>query len=125
MKVAKLEGLNTTEVRAGVQRGVFSGDGATLAFTTLDPGHTARPHSHSYEQIVYVMEGELLFVVGDEEVVMRSGDMLVVPPGVEHWAQTLGDEPAVDLSVFTPRRDEYAAEESPDRAAPEVRRHQP
>jgi quercetin dioxygenase-like cupin family protein len=38
--------------------------------------------------------------------------MLVVPPNVEHYAETIGDEPAVDLSVFTPRRDEYAAEES-------------
>ena len=37
--------------------------------------------------------------------------MLVVAPGIEHWAETVGDEPAVDLSVFTPRRDEYAAEE--------------
>ncbi|HEY1776643.1 MAG TPA: cupin domain-containing protein [Solirubrobacteraceae bacterium] len=121
MKVAALEGLNATEVREGVSRSVFSGEGATLAFTTLEPGHTARPHSHSYEQIVYVLEGELLFVVGDEEVVMGPGDMLVVPPGIEHWAETLGAVPAVDMSVFTPRRDEYAAEEVPGRA-PEVRR---
>ena len=123
MKVATLEGLNSTEVRAGVLRSVFSGDGATLAFTTLEPGHTARPHSHPHEQIVYVLEGELLFVVGDEEAVVRAGDMLVVPPGVEHWAQTLGEEPALDLSVFTPRRDEYAAEEVPGATSPEVRRH--
>ena len=35
-----------------------------------------------------------------------TGDMLVVPPGVEHWAETIGDEPALDLSVFSaaPRR---------------------
>ena len=39
------------------------------------------------------------------------GEMLVVPPDVQHWAETIGDEPAVDLSVFAPRRDEYAAEE--------------
>lgn len=121
MKVATLEGLNTTEVRAGVRRSVFSGEGATLAFTTLEPGHTARPHSHPHEQIVYVLAGELLFVVGDEEVVVRAGDMLVVPPGVEHWAETLGDEPALDLSVFSPRRDEYAAEEQEWTVAPDVR----
>jgi len=41
---------------------------------------------------------------------------------VEHWAETLGEAPAVDLSVFTPRRDEYAAEEVPGTPAPEVRR---
>jgi len=101
---------------------VFTGDGATLAFTTLDPGHTARPHSHPHEQIVYMLAGEVLFVVGDEEAVLRAGDMLVVPPGVEHWAETVGDTPALDLSVFSPRRDEYAAEETPGTPAPAVRR---
>jgi quercetin dioxygenase-like cupin family protein len=111
MKVGTLEDLNQTPVRSGVTRRVFSGENATLAFTTLHPGHTARPHSHPHEQIVYVISGELRFVVGDEEVIVTAGDMLVVPPGVEHWAQTLSDEPALDLSIFSPRRDEYAAEE--------------
>lgn len=121
MKVATLEGLNATETRPGVRRSVFSGDGATLAFTTLDPGHTARPHSHPHEQIVYLLAGEALFVVGDEEVVLKAGDMLVVPPGVEHWAETIGEVPVLDLSIFSPRRDEYAAEEREATAAPAVR----
>jgi quercetin dioxygenase-like cupin family protein len=34
-----------------------------------------------------------------------------VPPGVTHWAENLGDEPVLDLSFFSPRRDDYAAEE--------------
>jgi len=120
MKVATLEGLNTTETRPGVRRSVFSGEGATLAFTTLDPGHTARPHSHPHEQIVYILAGELRFVVGEEEAVVRAGDMLVVPPGIEHWAETIGEVPALDLSIFSPRRDEYAAEERPPALAPAV-----
>jgi hypothetical protein len=31
---------------------------------------------------------------------------------VEHYGVTLGDQPIVALSVFSPKRDEYAAEES-------------
>jgi len=120
MKIATLEGLNATEARPGVRRSVFSGDGATLAFTTLEPGHTARPHSHPHEQIVYVLAGELRFVVGEEEAVLRAGDMLVVPPGVEHWAETIGEVPALDLSIFSPRRDEYASEEAVATVAPAV-----
>jgi quercetin dioxygenase-like cupin family protein len=112
VKYAPLERLKSTEVRDGVVRRVFSGDGATLAFTTLEPGHTPRPHSHHYEQIVYIVSGRARFVVGDDEVEMGPGDLLVVPPNVEHFAETVGDEPCVDLSIFTPRRDEYAAEEA-------------
>jgi len=113
VKVASLDSLNSTVARAGVTRRVFSGEGATLAFTTLEPGHTPNPHSHPHEQIVYVLAGEMRFVVGDEEAIVGPGDMLVVPPGVEHWAETISAEAAVDLSIFSPRRDEYAAEERP------------
>jgi len=102
MKRKTLEELNAGVARPGVTRRVFSGEGATLAFTTLEPGHTPRPHAHPHEQIVYVLSGRLRFTVGDEEATVGPGDMLVVPPGVEHWAQTLGTEPAVDLSVFSP-----------------------
>ena|SRR5579862_414909 len=111
MKLATLNGLNETVARSGVVRRSFSGEHATLAFTTLAPGHAPNPHSHPHEQIVYVLSGRLRFVVGDEEAIVGAGHILVVPPGVEHWAETIGDEPAVDLSVFSPRRDDYAAEE--------------
>jgi quercetin dioxygenase-like cupin family protein len=111
MKVAHVDELHPVQARPGVVRQVFSGENATLAFTTLDPGHTPNPHSHPHEQIVYILSGRVRFVVGEEEVTVGAGEMLVVPPGVEHWAETVGDEPVVDLSVFSPRRDEYAAEE--------------
>ena len=111
MKVRTLDGLNVTPVRPGVSRRVFSGEGATLAWTTLEPGHLPNPHSHPHEQIVYMVSGRVRFNVGGEETELGPGGMLVVPPDVEHWAETIGDEPALDLSVFSPRRDEYAAEE--------------
>ena len=112
MKQAKLDDLRPTPVRPGVSRKVFTGDGATLAWTTLEPGHKPRPHSHPHEQIVYMVSGRARFRVGDEEVILGPGEMLVVPPNVEHWAETVGDEPVLDLSIFSPRREEYAAEEA-------------
>ncbi len=111
MKRNTLEKLNATIARSGVTRRAFSGDNATLAFTTLVPGHEPNPHSHSHEQIVYVLEGELKFVVGKEEAIVGPGSMLVIPPDTLHWAVTIGTEPATDLSVFSPRREDYAQEE--------------
>jgi quercetin dioxygenase-like cupin family protein len=111
MKLNTLDQLNATTARSGVTRRAFSGDNATLAFTTLEPGHEPNPHKHPHEQIVYVLEGELRFVVGEEEAIVGPGSMLVIPPDTVHYAQTIGDEPAVDLSVFSPRREDYALEE--------------
>jgi len=112
MKHGHVDALNATHARPGVVRRVFSGEGATLAFTTMEPGHEAMPHSHPHEQIEYLLSGRMRFVVGDEETVLEPGGLLVVPPGVEHYGVTLGDEPVVALSVFSPKREEYAAEEA-------------
>ena len=83
-----------------------------MASTTLEPGHAPLPHSHEHEQIVYIISGRVRFTVGDDVAEVGPGDVLLVPPGVQHFAETIGSEPAVDLSIFTPRRDEYAAEEA-------------
>lgn len=112
MKVTSLEAMEATAVRPGVSRKVFTGDGATLAFTTLAPGHEPRPHAHPHEQIVHIISGRCRFIVGDEVAELGVGSTLLVPPGVEHCAEVIGDQPVVDLSIFTPRRDDYAAEES-------------
>jgi quercetin dioxygenase-like cupin family protein len=112
MKHGHVDALNVTDARPGVARRVFSGEGATLAFTTMEPGHEAMPHSHPHEQIEYLLQGRMRFVVGDEETILEQGGLLVVPGGVEHYGEVLGDEPIVALSVFSPKREEYAAEEA-------------
>ena len=35
--------------------------------------------------------------------------LLVIPPDVMHWGEVIGDEPVLNLDVFTPKRPEYAA----------------
>jgi|ERR1700732_3763071 quercetin dioxygenase-like cupin family protein len=95
-------------VRKGIDRKAFSGDGATLALHRLQPGHEPRPHAHPYEQIVYIMAGEVDFHVGDETIRLGPGGLLTVPPNVTHYAEVVGSEEVLNLDVFTPRRAEYA-----------------
>lgn len=98
-------------VREGVERKAFSGDGATVSLNRLQPGHEPRPHSHPNEQIVYILEGHIDFHVGDEDQVehLGPGSLLVLPGNVEHWGIVVGDEPVLNLDIFTPKRSEYAA----------------
>lgn len=98
--------LEWHEIRGGVYRKAFSGAGATLALHRLDPGHVPNPHSHPYEQIVYILEGEVDFHVGAEVRRLGPGGLLVVPPGVEHYATVVGERPVLNLDVFTPARPE-------------------
>lgn len=96
-----------TPVRDGVARKSFTGDGATLALHRLAPGHEPRPHQHPHEQVVYILAGKIRFYVGDEQVLLGAGGLLVVPPNTQHWGVVEGDEEVLNLDVFTPRRPEY------------------
>jgi quercetin dioxygenase-like cupin family protein len=109
VKKANIDGLKVSVARPGVTRKSFSGEGATLAWGELTPGHEPRPHTHPHEQIVYIVSGHGTFTVGEETTDVKQGDMLVVPPGALHYAIAAGHEPMVDLSVFNPRRDDYYA----------------
>lgn len=95
-------------VRRGIDRKAFSGEGATLALHRLQPGHEPRPHAHPYEQIVYIMKGQVDFHVGDQVIRLGPGGLLTVPPNVTHYAEVVGTEEVLNLDVFTPRRAEYA-----------------
>ena len=100
--------IEWTPVREGVERKAFSGESATVALHRLMPGHQPQPHSHPNEQIAYILSGTIRFFVGDSEHLVGPGGLLVIPPNVKHWGEVVGDEPVLNLDVFTPRRPEYA-----------------
>ena len=95
-------------IREGVEQKAFSGEGATVALHRLMPGHEPKPHSHSYEQIAYIISGTMRFHIGDSTHLLGPGGIVLIPSNVEHWGEVVGDEPVLNLDVFTPRRPEYA-----------------
>ena len=95
------------QVRKGMERKTFAGEGATLAYFRIQPEHEVVPHAHAYEQIVYLLEGAADFHVGDEVHQITSGCLLVVPPNVTHFIQVTSQTPVLELDVFTPKRPEY------------------
>ena len=95
------------KIREGVYQKAFTGEGATLALHKLHPGHEPRPHKHPNEQIVYIMEGEVDFHVGEEIYRLGAGGLLVIPPNIMHYAEVIGDKEVLNLGVFTPKRPEF------------------
>ncbi len=65
-------------------------------------------HEHENEQISYVISGALKFLLGekqDEEVTVRSGQVLVIPSRLPHSAIALED--SVDVDIFCPPRQDW------------------
>jgi quercetin dioxygenase-like cupin family protein len=106
-KLYNWKDLPSEVVRKGVSRSGFRGDDVLLVMNKVEPGMDVNPHSHPFEQIVYIVEGRVRFHVGDEEMEAGPGSLIRIPPDVEHWAEPLGDEPALNLDVFAPIRDDY------------------
>jgi quercetin dioxygenase-like cupin family protein len=89
-----------------LDRQFVHGEKGMLARLLLRKGCIVPRHSHENEQITYVLEGALKFILDDkDEVIVRSGETLVIPPNVPHSAEALVD--TIDLDVFTPPRTDW------------------
>ena len=57
---------------------------------SLDPGAFLDAHVHSFEESVYVLEGELVVDTGEGSLLLRAGDYGLLPVGVPHAARNPG-----------------------------------
>jgi quercetin dioxygenase-like cupin family protein len=54
-----------------------------------DPGDTYVPHSHSYEKVLYCVDGSITFVLEGTggRLELAPGDRMVMPAGTVHAAE--------------------------------------
>ena len=86
-------------------RKLVTGEKAMAAQLGLAKGCVVPLHHHESEQISMVMQGALKFDVGGREVVVRAGEVLVIPPNIPHSALAIEDSIAID--VFSPIRQDW------------------
>jgi quercetin dioxygenase-like cupin family protein len=67
-------------------------------------GHGGPPvHLHlQQEEWFYVMEGEVLFQLGDQRKILRAGESVLGPRGVPHSFVGVGEKPAHMMIAFSP-----------------------
>ena len=73
----------------------------TLGELAIDPGKKVPLHIHpAHEEAMYVMEGPLHYVLGDETGVVNAGDVLLAPAGVKHELTNPGEGPRRIMFIF-------------------------
>ncbi len=80
----------------GLSKGVLIGaeHGApTLAIRrfTLAPGGAVPRHTNAVEHEQYVLAGEYVVGIGDEEYTVSAGDAVHIPAGTVHWYRNEGE----------------------------------
>jgi quercetin dioxygenase-like cupin family protein len=67
----------------------------------LDPGAEVPFHWHDHDQVIYVLSGSGRVIVGDDEVAVASGDVVVAPAHIPHQVRADAGE-GLDTLVAMP-----------------------
>ncbi|CCQ37408.1 cupin 2 barrel domain protein [Natronomonas moolapensis 8.8.11] len=59
----------------------------------LEPGASVPKHTNELEHEQYVLEGEYVVGIDDEEHTVAAGDSLFIPAGTVHWYRNDRDAP--------------------------------
>jgi unsaturated pyranuronate lyase len=91
-----------------LDRRLITGERMMLAHVYLKKGAIVPLHSHENEQLTYILEGALRFWIGSETgetLVVRAGEVLVIPSNVPHKAEAVED--TLDVDIFCPPRQDW------------------
>lgn len=83
-----------------LERRRVMGAQAMVSHVTLEKGCIVPRHAHANEQFCMVISGALRFGLDDGPVVVRAGEVLLLPADVPHSAEALED--SVVMDVFSP-----------------------
>jgi quercetin dioxygenase-like cupin family protein len=89
-------------------RQLITGERLMLAHVYFKKGSVVPQHAHENEQVTYVVSGAMRFRLGAhgaEEVMVRAGEVIVIPSNLPHQADVLED--TLEMDVFTPPRQDW------------------
>lgn len=107
-KQYRWEDLTAEPLKDGLTRRLITGDRMMIAHVYLKKGVEVPRHAHENEQITYILEGALKFHLGadgEREVIVRAGEVLVIPSHLPHSALALED--TLDVDIFDPPRQDW------------------
>jgi quercetin dioxygenase-like cupin family protein len=102
--VVRWDELALEKVTEMVARKTVAGADLTLTQAYFKKGAVVPTHRHDEERLIYVLQGALRAHVGDVDVTVREGEVLVVPAGVAHQTESLDDTFLLTVARVAARR---------------------
>lgn len=96
------------QLKGGITRKLVTGERMMIAHVHLTKGDEVPQHHHENEQLTYILSGALKFwfgADGEQELVVRAGEVIVIPSNLPHRALALED--TLDVDVFCPPRQDW------------------
>ncbi|MBI5280730.1 MAG: cupin domain-containing protein [Candidatus Solibacter usitatus] len=105
MKPLNWNDIPSEQMNPRLARRVIHTGSMTIARLSLKAGALVPLHSHHNEQVTMVESGLLKFLLPGGEVLVGPGQVLELPPQLQHGVEVLEDSQVTDL--FTPRREDW------------------
>jgi len=71
----------------------------SLHLTDLPPGEGPRLHRHPYEEVFVIHEGQATYTLGDTQLSVTAGQIVLVPAGIPHKFVNSGTGPLRQTSI--------------------------
>ena len=109
VQVHRWDEIALEKITEMISQKIVAGDREMLAQIYMKRGALVPMHAHESEQMTYVLQGALKYLVGSEEIIVREGEVLHIPSQVPHQAEALED--TLELDVFSPIRRDWLRED--------------
>lgn len=83
----------------------LTGENVQLCMFKLEKGEKT-DHSHSFEQMGYILSGEVEIFIGEETYTLKTGDAYHVPSNIRHGFHVKTEEPVEYIEIFAPPKPE-------------------
>ena len=70
-----------------------------ISFSKYEGDWQSLPHTHQFSELFYVLHGEGVFYIENEKISVKTDDLMIINPNVEHTERTLPNNP-MEYIVF-------------------------
>ena len=98
------KGVSAHDFAPGVSIHAIGGEQVLMCRVQYEPGAVIPRHSHpESEQLMYVIDGDVTLMVGEDQATLEAGDVAVVNKGREHSLSTVQGCTFIEALAPVPR----------------------
>lgn len=105
LELMQWDAIEKEKLSDTISRQMVWGEKVMAARVFLAKGAVVPRHAHHNEQLTMILSGALKLIFDDREVIVRAGEMVLIPGNVPHAALALED--TLDMDVFSPPREDW------------------
>mgnify|MGYP001456007536 CR=1 FL=1 len=109
MNTKKIEEIESFSAQEGTEiRQIFSPVDTenvirySLAHCTINPGNNSKPHTMKTSEMYYIMQGNGIMHIGEEQKQVKQNEMIFVPPMSKQFLENNGKIDLILLCIVDP-----------------------